>query len=42
MFLSRSSDVFRRGVQRGLEKLSEELAHRGAFSGRTQNEQFQW
>jgi hypothetical protein len=35
------SDVFRRGVQRGFEKLLEELAHRGAFSGRTQNEQFQ-
>src|SRR6478609_5892022 len=35
------SDVFRRGVQRGFEKLLEDLAHRGAFSGNTQNEQFQ-
>ncbi|HEX4606538.1 MAG TPA: hypothetical protein VH724_21240, partial [Candidatus Angelobacter sp.] len=35
------SDVFRRGVQRGFEKLLDELARRGAFAGRNQNEQFQ-
>ncbi len=35
------NDVFRRGVQRGFENLLEELARRGAFAGRTQNEQFQ-
>jgi Phage tail sheath protein subtilisin-like domain len=35
------SDVFRRAVQRGFEKLLDELAHRGAFAGRTRNEQFQ-
>lgn len=35
------SDVFRRGVQRGFEKLLDELARRGAFAGRNQSEQFQ-
>jgi hypothetical protein len=35
------SDIFRRGVQRGFEKLLDELARRGAFSGRNQSEQFQ-
>jgi hypothetical protein len=35
------SDVFRRGVQRGFEKLLDELARRGAFAGRNQNDQFQ-
>ena len=35
------SDVFRRAVQRGFENLLDELAHRGAFAGRTRNEQFQ-
>jgi hypothetical protein len=35
------SDVFRRGVQRGFEKLMDELARRGAFAGRNQSEQFQ-
>jgi len=35
------NDIFRRGVQRGFENLLEELARRGAFAGRNQNEQFQ-
>src|SRR5262249_34525396 len=35
------SDIFRRGVQRGFENLLDELARRGAFAGRSQNEQFQ-
>src|SRR5262249_27369770 len=35
------SDIFRRAVQRGFENLLEELARRGAFVGRNQNEQFQ-
>ncbi len=35
------SDVFRRGVQRGFENLLTDLAHRGAFAGNTQSQQFQ-
>ncbi|HEY2115098.1 MAG TPA: hypothetical protein VGJ51_08400 [Candidatus Angelobacter sp.] len=35
------NDVFRRAVQRGFENLLDDLGHRGAFAGRTRNEQFQ-
>jgi phage tail sheath protein FI len=35
------SDLFRRGVQRGFEKVLSLLAQRGAFAGRTESESFQ-